>query len=207
MAGLDGQRIALLTAAGVGVGLPAQARDVMYWGTVYATLAVVLGLLAQIASRLHGLFPGLSDNLLGLTARFLPEPPTDDPLQKQNVPGLAIARELDSPAFNALTGLGRSVADRLTARRRRPSGARRARTAKDGLPATGTRHSSFRVRTNCHCGHVSSVLPRATEGSPERGHGPAVGRPARRRLLAALGRTGRWPAMAGERPLMVGWMV
>jgi NAD(P)-dependent dehydrogenase (short-subunit alcohol dehydrogenase family) len=69
-----------------------------------------LGVTAMLASRLHGLFPGMTVELLGLVNRLLPAPsagPTG------RVPGWVARNRLDSRLLDAATTLGRKAAERF----------------------------------------------------------------------------------------------
>jgi NAD(P)-dependent dehydrogenase (short-subunit alcohol dehydrogenase family) len=69
---------------------------------------------ATLAARFHGLFPGLTSDLLGLVNRFLPDAPGEGmagTLRQDK--GRAIQERLQSPLFEKLTGWGISAAERF----------------------------------------------------------------------------------------------
>lgn len=70
---------------------------------------------ALALATFHGLFPGLTADLLGLVSRLLPHP-ADDDLREPAVEGLRIERRLDSKLLDAATTLGRRAAERFRER-------------------------------------------------------------------------------------------
>ncbi len=68
----------------------------------------ILSLPASLLARFHGLFPGLTADLLGLANRVLPAGTS-----RANVPGREVAERLHSPVLTALTGWGQSAARRF----------------------------------------------------------------------------------------------
>ena len=72
---------------------------------------VALGAPALLATRFHGLFPGLTADLFGLANRYMPREPAASPEHTHR--GLDVERELDSRAFEVATTLGPRAAERL----------------------------------------------------------------------------------------------
>ena len=70
---------------------------------------VIVGLPAQIASRLHRLFPSISIGVMELVNRLLP---TADQAATEHQRGYEIQQGTTSPWFNRLTALGQQAADR-----------------------------------------------------------------------------------------------
>lgn len=70
---------------------------------------VILSLPAAVLARVHGLFPGLTTEVLGLVNRLLPGAPEEDSGQAR---GKEIAARLDSRVLDAATVLGRRAAAR-----------------------------------------------------------------------------------------------
>src|SRR5215207_8184769 len=62
---------------------------------------------AVIAARLTGLLPGATTNALAVVDRFLPQPPL---AAARTRPGAAVEADIESPALQAATALGRSAA-------------------------------------------------------------------------------------------------
>jgi NAD(P)-dependent dehydrogenase (short-subunit alcohol dehydrogenase family) len=69
-----------------------------------------VGLTASLASRFHGLFPGVTVELLGLVNRLLPAP---DRGSRDAQPGYAARARLNSRLIEVATTLGRKAAERL----------------------------------------------------------------------------------------------
>ena len=72
---------------------------------------VTLSLPARLAARFHGLFPGLTADLLGLVNRLVL--PAGDGAGGRLVRGAEAQRRLASPVLDVLTGLGRVAARRF----------------------------------------------------------------------------------------------
>lgn len=70
----------------------------------------VLSLPAIMLSRVHGLAPGLTANLLGVVNRLLPQA---DGETNETRRGMEVQREVQSPALDALMGLSLSAAKRF----------------------------------------------------------------------------------------------
>ncbi len=68
----------------------------------------ILGLPANLLARFHGLFPGLTADLLALANQVLPAG-----TNRSNVPGREVEARLHSPVLTALTGWGQSAARRF----------------------------------------------------------------------------------------------
>lgn len=85
------------------------ARQILR-ATRHGETEITLSLPARILARFHGLFPGLTADVLGLINRVLPEAA---PGVAQNARGMEMKQELASPLMNVLTSGGRKAADRL----------------------------------------------------------------------------------------------
>lgn len=86
------------------------AREVV--GAVRRRSAVcTIGLPALAATAFHGLFPGLTADLLGLANRFLPRPRHDGP--DVGIEGRAAEAQLTSRVYRAATTLGRRSGQRF----------------------------------------------------------------------------------------------
>jgi short-subunit dehydrogenase len=73
-----------------------------------------LSIPATLLARFHGLFPGLTADILGVVNRFLPDAPGEDmaaTLRQDR--GLEIQERMQSPLFEKLTGWGISAARRF----------------------------------------------------------------------------------------------
>jgi NAD(P)-dependent dehydrogenase (short-subunit alcohol dehydrogenase family) len=70
--------------------------------------SVTLSLTALAAERFHGLFPGVTAQLLGLANRLLPKGANQERRR-----GIEVREEIRMPAFDALTAWGRSAARRF----------------------------------------------------------------------------------------------
>jgi NAD(P)-dependent dehydrogenase (short-subunit alcohol dehydrogenase family) len=68
----------------------------------------ILGLPANLLARFHGLFPGLTVDLLAVANHVLPAG-----TNRSNVPGRKVETRLHSPVLTALTGWGQSAARRF----------------------------------------------------------------------------------------------
>jgi short-subunit dehydrogenase len=74
----------------------------------------ILGLSAALLARFHGLFPGLTADILGLINRALPGPGDGaTPPVLEPVPGMELHPRVRSPLFDTLIGWNRSAARRL----------------------------------------------------------------------------------------------
>ena len=74
----------------------------------------ILGLSASLLVRFHGLFPGLTADILGLINRTLPGPGGPDaPPALEPVRGMELHPRVRSPLFDTLIGWNRSAARRL----------------------------------------------------------------------------------------------
>jgi NAD(P)-dependent dehydrogenase (short-subunit alcohol dehydrogenase family) len=71
----------------------------------------ILTLPANLLARFHGLFPGLTADLLGQVNRVLPA--AADGAGGEAIPGRAVQERLHSPVLTALTGWGQSAARRF----------------------------------------------------------------------------------------------
>ena len=69
----------------------------------------ILTLPANLLARFHGLFPGLTTDLLGRVNRLLPAAGAGGGM----VPGHEVQERLHSPVLTALTGWGQSAARRF----------------------------------------------------------------------------------------------
>ena len=76
------------------------------WGEAQRTLSVP----AILLECFHGLFPGLTADILGLVNRLLPSP---DGAGTASAPGIAVQERMRSRLFEAVTGWGRSAARRF----------------------------------------------------------------------------------------------
>lgn len=70
----------------------------------------ILSFPAALLARFHGLFPGLTTEILSLVARLLPSP-SDKVTDKER--GMDLNRRINSKVFDAATILGRSAAGQL----------------------------------------------------------------------------------------------
>ncbi|HEX3035276.1 MAG TPA: SDR family oxidoreductase [Thermodesulfobacteriota bacterium] len=70
----------------------------------------ILSIPANLLALFHGLFPGITSDLLGLVNRMLPEA---DGLKDTATPGLEVHQRLQSSLLSTLTSLGRSAARRF----------------------------------------------------------------------------------------------
>jgi hypothetical protein len=71
----------------------------------------VLSMPANLAVRFHGVFPGLTADILGLINRFILPEPTSRPTGAAR--GLDVEQRMSSSVLDTLTTLGRSAAERF----------------------------------------------------------------------------------------------
>jgi NAD(P)-dependent dehydrogenase (short-subunit alcohol dehydrogenase family) len=70
----------------------------------------ILSVPANVLAKFHGLFPGMTADLLGVVNRFLPGPNGDGTAAAR---GMEIQERLDSPVLRKVTGWGLSAAERF----------------------------------------------------------------------------------------------
>jgi short-subunit dehydrogenase len=75
----------------------------------------ILSIPAALLARFHGLFPGLTTNLLGLVNRVLPRPGAETPGSAPSTAerGMDVQRRVRSPLFHFATTWGRKAARRF----------------------------------------------------------------------------------------------